>query len=702
MFGPRDNSPRAPRPKGEAYERHKERASRRQRKLSRDSREISGDFPEIENPQRRKKGLAKARVFCTTYFPGVFSIEFSKDHLVILEKAEKAIREGGQFALAMPRGSGKTAICVALCLWAIFNGYHEVVMLIGSTQQGAIELLEGIKTQLSTNDLLLADFPEICYPIRRLGGVNQRRLLYQGELIRQNSTKAQLNFPSLPPNPAASACIVVRGITGRIRGFKLTRPDGREVRPSIAIIDDPQTDKSAKSPAQCATRERIVNGTVLGLAGPDKSIAAIMPCTVIFPDDMADRMLDREKNPQWRGERTKMIYAWPSGKETERRLEEYTLLWKRVNAEGLDNEVLNRFWRRHRKQLERGADVAWPQRKYPDTVSAVQHAYNLRLKMGREAFDAEFQNDPPRMDSQEGKRLEPEEIFAKVNRLPRGIVPATSSYLTAFIDCQDKVLFWVVCGWSDDFSGAIVDYGCYPDQGRMYFTKSDIKRCYADELPDAGEEAQLYRALTNLTKQLLGREWTRDGGTTVATIDRCLIDYGWKGDTVFEFCRQTEFRSIVMPSKGFGVGAKQRPFGDYKPRPGEVSRENYRISTNATKRAIKSTLIETNAWKSFVEQRIKTPLGARGSLSVFGDGPEVHRLFADHLTAEERVRIQAKGRTVDEWQEPGPGRDNDWWDCVVGCAVGASMLGAQLLAIPSATVSTGMRWSELRARKAGV
>ncbi len=33
--------------------------------------------------------------------------------------------------------------------------------------------------------------------------------------------------------------------------------------------------------------------------------------TVVRPDDLADRILDREKYPQWQGERTKMAYAWP-------------------------------------------------------------------------------------------------------------------------------------------------------------------------------------------------------------------------------------------------------------------------------------------------------------------------------------------------------------------------------------------------------
>jgi hypothetical protein len=56
----------------------------------------------------------------------------------------------------------------------------------------------------------------------------------------------------------------------------------------------------------------------------------------------------------------------------------------------------------------------------------------------------------------------------------------------------------------------------------------------------------------------------------------------------------------------------------------------------------------------------------------------MHRLFAEHLTAEYRVKTEGRGRTVDEWK-PRPERgDNHWLDCLVGCAVAASMQGVVL------------------------
>ena len=53
-------------------------------------------------------------------------------------------------------------------------------------------------------------------------------------------------------------------------------------------------------------------------------------------------------------------------------------------------------------------------------------------------------------------------------------------------------------------------------------------------------------------------------------------------------------------------------------------------------------------------------------------------LLAEHLTAEYRVKTEGRGRKVEEWKMRPEGRDNHWWDGLVGCAVGASMCGCIL------------------------
>lgn len=73
-------------------------------------------------------------------------------------------------------------------------------------------------------------------------------------------------------------------------------------------------------------------------------------------------------------------------------------------------------------------------------------------------------------------------------------------------------------------------------------------------------------------------------------------------------------------------------------------------------------------------------MGARGCVALYGDTPAAHRMISLHCTSEKRVKIfnVATGRTVNQWNPPAPGEDNDLWDAVVGTAVAASSLGIDL------------------------
>jgi hypothetical protein len=72
------------------------------------------------------------------------------------------------------------------------------------------------------------------------------------------------------------------------------------------------------------------------------------------------------------------------------------------------------------------------------------------------------------------------------------------------------------------------------------------------------------------------------------------------------------------------------------------------------------------------------PMGDSGALSLFKAEPATHRMLADHLHAEYPVPVESQGRKVNEWQHRPDRPDNHLFDCLVGCCVGASMLGAAL------------------------
>jgi phage terminase large subunit GpA-like protein len=161
-------------------------------------------------------------------------------------------------------------------------------------------------------------------------------------------------------------------------------------------------------------------------------------------------------------------------------------------------------------------------------------------------------------------------------------------------------------------------------------------------------------------------------------LERLLVDQGYSTDTIYQFCRQSKHAGVVMPSKGMGIGAKSEPMREYKKKPGDRTGLNWRIPAVKGGRTVRTCLHDTNYWKSFIHARLCVAMGDRGCLSLFGEKPYQHRLFAEHICYEYRTRTMGRGRELDEWVER-PGRpDNHWLDCLSGAAVAASIQGAVL------------------------
>ena len=663
-------------PEGDPYEALKERARARNAAVALAGRDI-GELPAVVDSDRRAQASKDFCFFCEAYFPLTFHLAWSPDHLKVIKKIEQAVLEGGLFAMAMPRGSGKTTIAECACLWATLYGHREFVCLIGSNEAHAADMLGSIKTELENNELLLADIPEVVFPIQCLDGIANRSSgqLYNGQRTHIGWTAKEIVLPTMPESPASGAIIKVAGITGRIRGMKFKRPDGKAVRPSLVVLDDPQTDESARSLSQCANRESILAGAVLGLAGPGQKISGIMPCTVIRPSDMADNILDRDKHPEWNGERTRMVYSFPTNEK----------LWDkyaRLRAEGFRNgdggKAATEFYREHREEMDTGAVIAWPERYNHDELSALQHAMNLKLQ-DEAAFFAEYQNDPLPAEQVGDDQLTADQVAAKTNGMQRAEIPIACNHLTMFVDVQQNLLFYCVCAWDDEFTGSVLDYGTYPDQQRAYFTLRDARRTLGLAEPGTGLEGAIYAGLKALTDQILTREWKRDDGANLR-IERCLIDANWghSTDVVYQFCRQSSYASVLIPSHGRFVGASSIPFSEYKRKPDDRVGLNWRIPNVRGRRAVRHVVFDTNWWKSFVHARLAVATGDAGCLSLFGSKPERHRMFSEQITAEYRVTTHGRGRSVVEWKMRPEQSENLWLDCLVGCSVAASIQGAVL------------------------
>jgi len=669
----------APKEPPQDYAERKRRQAQRNAEAVRTAQDI-GELPKVIDPARKAAAEESFRTFCETYFRDVFYLPWSDDHLKVIAKIERAVRTGGLFAMAMPRGSGKTVGCQTAVLWAALTGATPFVTLIAASADRAKDLLENIKTWLETNPLLAEDFPEVTYPIKCLERITNRQKgqKHHGQPTRIEWSADKVVLPTIEGSKASAVVISCSGMKGSdIRGQNHARADGQVVRPQLVMVDDPQTTESAWSPSQSKRREAILAGDVLGMAGPGKKIAGLMAYTVIRPDDMADRMLDREKHPEWQGERTKLVYCFPTNEK----------LWARyaeIRGDSLRNDgdgsEATAFYDENREAMDEGARIAWAERHNEDELSAIQHAMNLRLR-DEAAFFAEYQNEPI-VETEGEEMLTAEEITSKINGYDKGVLPLGGSHLTMFIDVQQKALFWLIAAWEEDFTGYVLDYGTWPDQRRAYFTLRDIHRTLARATPGAGLEGSIYAGLEKLCGERLDRTYRREDGTEMK-IDRALIDANWgqSTDVVYQFCRQSKHAGIILPSHGRYVGASSLPFSEYRRKRGDRIGHHWRIPSTTGKRQVRHVLIDTNYWKSFVHARLAVAMGDPSCLSLFGRDEKAHCLFSEHLVAEFRIKTMARDRTVDEWKLRATRQDNHWFDCLVGAAVAASIQGATLASL---------------------
>jgi hypothetical protein len=444
------------------------------------------------------------------------------------------------------------------------------------------------------------------------------------------------------------------------------------------LLDDPQTRQSAASPTQTRRRVELLNGDVLGMAGPGEQIAAVLTCTKIYDGDLADQVLDREQNPEWDSECTKLIYAFPN---SERLWEDY-----RHIRETRGPAAATEFYRENQIEMDKGAIVAWPERyDRRSELSAIQHAMNLKLKVGPDAFASEYQNEPV-LEQLNDQILTPEQVCAKVSGYQRGQVPGACTRLTMFIDVHDKLLYYCVCAWREDFTGHVIDYGTFPQQTRPSFTLASAPRTLGRAFPGCGTEGAIQAGLEKLVSSYLVREWKRGDG--LMKIDRLLVDMGYKPGIVADVKRKVGGAAMML-AKGVGIRASRKPLSGYSRHPGEVHGHYWYVPNVRKTGEFPHVLVDVNYWKTFVHTGFITAAGDRGSLNLFDCEGDGHDLFAEHVARSESwVETTGLGRMVREWS-PRPTRpDNHWFDCLVGCCAAASMCGVKA---PGETVPTRAR-----------
>ncbi|MEM8864550.1 MAG: terminase gpA endonuclease subunit, partial [Planctomycetota bacterium] len=335
----------------------------------------------------------------------------------------------------------------------------------------------------------------------------------------------------------------------------------------------------------------------------------------------------------------------------------------------------------HRETMDAGCRVAWDHcYSETDELSAIQHAYNMLIDYGYEAFQSECQCEPIR---DEGAVLMPSSEFlkAKQSGYPRGTVPTDCTKLTAFIDQQDNLLYWMVVAWSEGFTGYIVDYGSFPDQKRSYFTLETARRTllwfFNKQLQQPmDQEGALHNGISRLVSTLATRTFPRAGGGG-QTIDQLAIDTNNGKRTVLikSVIEQSPHRASILASYGRGVKARHKQISQWQNKPGREKGPEWVID-RPEGQSIRQLIYDTWFWKKRAADALALALGSKGSLAFFKEDPERHRMVVDHIRSNKafETKDEGSGQSVIEW-ELRPGEEDHLWDCLIGCMVLASICG---------------------------
>ena len=631
--------------------------------------------PPPANKTRRDNCDKSLKFFLETHFKSTFPLDWSPEHLKIIEEIEQRVIKGGLKAIGMPRGSGKTSLILRAALWAILSGHRKFVCIVAANEYAATSNLATIKTEINHNESLTEDYALELRCLQHLGGEPRR---VPGQHFDNESTGVEysirrLDFGTIPGSAASGAIISAVGITGQIRGQQKATIAGKTVRPDLVLVDDPQTKASAASPSQVVKRHQIMMGDILGLAGPGIKVAGFATCTVIYKHDLADRLLNKSISPDWSGSKVSMIQSWPKWFDG-------WSMYNDIRVDELSQDKSHKdslkFVKDNYDRLHEGGKVYWEARKSPNDLSALHHAMDLYFR-DQDVFSAEFQNSPESVMAVAPYILNPDKIARRTTGLPRAIVPNETKAITAFIDVQKDLLYYVIVAWSQQGRGFVIDYGACPDQSRSHWSKSSVANTLVGTF--GGDlESYLRGGLNTLTRAILENDYQSEDGA-VHQIAKLAIDCRWGESTtiVRRFVRESPHRARIVPSMGLFVGANTKEWQKIKLDRKDKKGVNCKLVT-PKESGSKELVYDTNFWKSYIADRLMCDQEATKAIVLFDAPVHVHRMFAEHMAYEDCVSVTGKsGTTVTEWRQTRTGGtvENDYFDCLVGNAALASIMG---------------------------
>lgn len=621
--------------------------------------------------------------------PDPFTYKFTHQQKRMVKAIRDAITFSWDQAIAASRGEGKTTIAERLVQKCTLSGEVDYTVLFSATGGMADNILDSIKTSLLNNDRLAADYPEVCYPVRALEGAPQRantqrvngRRWDNNEPYEMAETRfswcgQEVIFPSVPGSASAGAIIATRGLDAAVRGLKK-----RGKRPKLAIIDDPDTEDTARSEEQAKKLETRIDRAIGGLGGQRRGIGRVVLTTLQSRISVSYRLTDPAANPSMKGERFRFLEQQPIRmdmwneyvqlRQTE--LQERDERGNFINPHGRRSHAL---YLSNRAAMDDGAIVA-NQNRYDDTrlpdgtqneASALQHYFNLIVKIGTAAVQTEYDNDPPEDTGRVESGLTPSMIQRQLSGYSAKTIPPGCTVLVQGMDVGKWALHWVVKAFRQDATGYVIDYGRQDVTGARFRS-------------DEGLDKAIRAAVLRRMDEFAGYEF--DDGTTIPD-PLTLVDAHFRTDAVYSACAAVS--KGIYPVMGFGQSsgcAGIRYTAARKRTTDTIPGYNWKMVKRGRLWLVEAS---ADAWKAWEHDRWMTATDKPGTCMMWGVAAKdksrmspdelSHTSYAHHICSEVEIEEPHKGGIRRRWATKS--KENHWLDASYYADVAASIRGIRL------------------------
>lgn len=636
---------------------------------------------EVRDAKRRAACEADDCEWLRVYCPKVFYNPFTHHQKRIIEDCGESLRYGTKKCKAAPRGDGKSSIVKYLALKYCLARDVRFPLIGAATKEKAKKLLASLQRRLSmrAQTTLSDDYPlettiaryVAPWPSRgRNVTANGQRPIH----VEWDSTHVIL--PTWEDEEPLGPILLALGITSdELQGCNIL-----DVRPDFVLLDDLDSrDSLASEDGLMAGKiEELVDKTVPGLGGQNRSLGVFMLCTVTSRESAAYKYSDPTQKPSWSGERIAAILKWPDRRDLWDIYIEYRQWGKQTlgdNKQPVD--VFGRKAHQHyldnREAMDSGADLSNPENYERDIlpdgsqkqVSGLQRCYDYIADENMDSFLTEHQNDPPAVEGFTQLKLTSYHIQHNcLSGLDRRIVPDGTVAITGGADVRKLGLDYVYVASNDQGATCVVDYDFFEFQteGRK---AADCELLILEGLFSWHAEMQGFPFVTATGDELFP--------------DLTLIDAGWKEESwnaqpVQMFCAQVGLGEF-MSSKGMS------PY--YQPKPSRhiVLGDNWHWDESQC-----LAFLNADHWKLKVHEGFLADNGEPGSLRVFDppliDGRQnrnFHLSFAKHILAETwetRFVPGFKGARTGWWKSPKP---NHKLDATYEALAARSMRGISVL-----------------------